>query len=102
TIGGHFFITQLSEDTFRQYSFDEIILVEHQMFTLARSQRAEHLIATGGKVCPAPRLRNCLHVGNRLDLLRMAEQTIEAQRRAPIMKHERDLLGKPQRLEPMI
>ena len=58
---------------------------------LVRAQGAEDLVASVREVVPAARRDDGFHVGDRADLLRVAAGAVEAERRAPVVQHQRDV-----------
>jgi hypothetical protein len=68
----------------------EGIVVQHQSIALFRAQRAKDAAGLA-EARPAHWPHDRLHVGDRLDLSRIAGRAMESERRAPIVHDENDV-----------
>jgi len=90
-----------AQDIRRQDRFHEEILVEDHVLALVGAQCSED-VAGLAEVRPAPRQRNGLHVGDGLDLPRVAERSVEPQDRSPVVHDEGDIAREVQGVEPRV
>src|SRR5882672_9279384 len=100
-VGDHLLLAELADDVPREDGFHEEVVFENHLLASVGSQRLEN---AGGfaEILPAQRQGDGLHIRYRLEMPGIAECSVEAQRRPPVMYDQSDVAGQPESVEPRV
>ena len=98
-VDGHLRVRESPQHRPRQHALHEDVALEHHLVARGRAESLEYLAGRVRPLFPGDGHHDRLHVRDALDGARMAVGPVEAERRAPVVDHERHVAVDAERLE---
>ena len=93
-------VRDIADAATRQHPLDEDVLLQHHPFAGLRAESAKDPRRGGRPFFPGDRSHDRLHVDQSLDPLGMAPRPVKAERGAPVVDHEREVVAEVHALDP--
>ena len=90
---------QISKDRGREDGFDEEVVLDHHLLARVAAEGPEDADRGLGPLVPRDRPHDGLHVGDPGDTVPVPVGPVEAQRRTPVVDHERVMIAEVELFE---